>query len=101
MNDNNIDPIMAKQQSDLSYLDKWNEYSFSFLDLLSTSSIYDLISDGSLMNDEECGKILEKHKDEKPNIRPYIAINDLNNSDDEPYLNKPKPAIEIGIEFDF
>ena len=99
---NDVNQIIVKQQeSNLSYVDKWNEHSFSFLDLLQTSSVYDFISDGSLMNDEECGKSLEKHKDEKPNIRPYIEINDLNNSKDEPHLNKPKRAIEVGIEIEF
>ena len=97
---NDADAIMMKQQN-LPYLDKWDEQSFSFLDLLQTSSVYDFISDKSMITDEKCRDMLEKRKDEKQNVKPYIAINDLNNSDDEPYLNKPKPAIEIGIEFDF
>lgn len=34
-------------------------------------------------------------------IYPYVRINDLNNSKDAPYENKPKPAIEIGLKFTF
>jgi len=45
--------------------------------------------------------VLQKPKWERPSVRPYIAFNDLNNSDDAPYENKPKTAIEIGISFDF
>ena len=95
--------IIAKQQkSNLSYIDNWNEQSFSFLDLLQTSSVYDFISDVSIMSDEECGNALEnKNRFDKPNVRPYIAITDLNNSKEEPYLNKPKRAIEVGIKVDF
>lgn len=53
------------------------------------------------MNDEDASKVLMKKKHRKPDIRPYLAINDLNNSDDEPYLNKPKNAVEIGFMVEF
>lgn len=33
-------------------------------------------------------------------IKPYIQSKDLNNSGDEPHVNKPKPAWDIGIKFD-
>jgi len=46
-------------------------------------------------------EVFKKPKPKKPNPRPWIAFSDLNNSDDAPYENKPKPAIEIGIAFDF
>lgn len=36
-----------------------------------------------------------------PNVLPYVRIDDLNNSKDAPYENKPKPAIEIGLKFTF
>lgn len=37
----------------------------------------------------------------KLNPKPYIAFADLNNSKDAPYENKPKPAIEIGLSWEF
>ena len=85
------------------YADKENDCYLSFWSMLSsqTSSVYDFIDNDSLLNDEEAGEMLMKKKHRKPDIRPYLAINDLNNSDDEPYLNKPKNAIEAGIIIDF
>lgn len=32
---------------------------------------------------------------------PYITFVDLNNTHDNPYENKPKSAIEIGLKFTF
>lgn len=74
----------------------------TYLDVLKsqTSSVWDLLS-GDPLAGVDPSQVLCKPKPKKLNPRPYIAIDDLNNSDDEPYLNKPKPAIEIGIEFDF
>lgn len=36
-----------------------------------------------------------------PSVKPYIAIVDLNNTKEEPYVNKPKRAIEVGVEVGF
>ena len=65
-----------------------------------TSSVWDLLS-GDPLSGIDPNEVLKKPKHKKPNPRPYISFNDLNNSDDAPYENKPKPAIEIGIAFDF
>ena len=65
-----------------------------------TSSALDLLS-GDPLGGVDPSQVLCKPKPKKLNSRPWIAFNDLNNSDDSPYENKPKPAIEIGIEFDF
>ena len=65
-----------------------------------TSSVWDLLS-GDPLGGIDPSQVLCKPKPKKPNPRPWIAFNDLNNSDDAPYENKPKPAIEIGIAFDF
>lgn len=65
-----------------------------------TSSVWDLLS-GDPLGGVDPSQVLCKPKPKKPNPGPWIAFNDLNNSDDAPYENKPKPAIEIGIAFDF
>ena len=85
---------------DDKYLDSWNGYSFSFMDLLNTTSVYDFIA-GNLITDEQCGETLQRKQHKSSDIRPHVAIVDLNNTKDDPYVNKPKRAIEIGIEFDF
>lgn len=66
-----------------------------------SSALDDIYSKNDKLNGIDASEVLTKHKSKKPSVRPYISINDLNNSDDEPYLNKPKPAIEIGVTFDF
>lgn len=75
----------------LSYLDAFKNQS---------SSVWDLLS-GDPLGEVDPSQVLFKSKPKKPNPRPWIAFNDLNNSDDAPYENKPKPTIEIGIAFDF
>ena len=65
-----------------------------------TSSVWDILS-GNPLGGVDPSQVLYKSKPKKPNLRPWIAFNDLNNSNDAPYENKPKPAIEIGISFDF
>lgn len=63
-----------------------------------TSSVWDLLS-GDPLGGVDPSQALCKPK--KPNPRPWIAFNDLNNSNDAPYENKPKPAIEIGLKLEF
>lgn len=65
-----------------------------------TSSVWDLLS-GDPLGGVDPSQVLCKPKLKKPNPKPWIAFNDLNNSDDALYENKPKSAIEIGIAFDF
>ena len=74
-----------------SYLDALKNQSFSVWDLLS----------GDPLRGVDPSQVLRKPKPKKPNPRPQIAFNDLNNSDDATYENKPKSTIEIGIAFDF
>lgn len=79
------------------------EESLSYWDSLKksqTSSVQDLLGRDCL-EEVDSSEVLCKPKPKKPNLRPWIAFNDLNNSDDAPYENKPKPSIEIGIAFDF
>lgn len=64
-------------------------------------STFDALYGNDPLDGIDPSKVLAKQKTKKPNPRPWIAFNDLNNSDDAPYENKPKPAIEIGIAFDF
>ena len=81
-----------------------NDVPLSYWDILQreiqTSSVWDLLS-GDPLEDVDLDEVLQKKKTEKPKLRPYVSFNDLNNSDDAPYENKPKPAIEVGIAFDF
>lgn len=77
-----------------------SEHRMSFLDALQESSVFDLIS--SVYDaDENCISGLQEIKPQMPSIMPYAKVHDLNNSKEEPYVNKPKPGIEIGITFDF
>lgn len=45
--------------------------------------------------------VLRKIHDKPMNPMPYIAFTDLNNTKENPYENKPKNAIEIGLKFTF
>ena len=85
-NDNSIDDC---------YLTYW------YLLSNQTSSVYDLIDQDSLLDGIDPDQVLVKQKTNKPNLTPYITVNDLNNSKDAPYENKPKPSIEIGLKFEF
>ena len=93
------DSMMMKQKTQLNDIDAVGE-TLSFLDLLQTSSVIDLIESDPLLTDEEL-EGFQKKKPTKPNPRPYISVNDLNNTEEEPYLNKPKAAVEIGVKFEF
>ena len=64
------------------------------------SSVWDLLS-GDPLGGVDPADVLCNQKHKKPSIMPYVSITDLNNSDDSPYDNKPKPAIEVGIQISF
>lgn len=61
------------------------------------SSVWDLLS-GDPLGGADPANVLCKPKPKKPSIAPYVSITDLNNSSDAPCENKPKPAIEVGVE---
>lgn len=61
------------------------------------SSVWDLLS-GDPLGGVDPATALCKPQPKKPSVAPYVSITDLNNSDDAPYENKPKPAIEVGVE---
>lgn len=76
---------------------------FSPFDMLSESNPFsvlyayqDKIPSG--INPED---ILHKTIYKPINPMPYITFVDLNNTHDNPYENKPKSAIEIGLKFTF
>ena len=75
----------------------------SWLDSLKSdvSSVFDVIGNNVVGDGIDFDDILKKHKPKKPNPRPYVSIVDLNNSDDAPYENKPKTAIEVGVKIEF
>ena len=103
-NDGDPDFILTgrKKIEEKHYVEEDASESLSYLDALKnqSSSVWDLLS-GDPLGEVDPSQVLFKSKPKKPNPRPWIAFNDLNNSDDAPYENKPKPTIEIGIAFDF
>ena len=64
------------------------------------SSVWDLLS-GDPLGGVDPADVLCNQKHKKSSIMPYVSITDLNNSDDSPYENKPKPAVEVGIQISF
>ena len=91
-----------KKAEEKQTIEKDADEPLTYQDVLKsqTSSVWDLLS-GDPLGGIDSSQVLYKSKPKKPNLRPWIALNDLNNSNDSPYKNKPKPAIEIGISFDF
>ena len=61
------------------------------------SSVWDLLS-GDPLEGVDPTDVLCKPKPKKPSIALYVSITDLNNSNDSLYENKPKPAVEVGVE---
>lgn len=93
MQDNQQDDVEETDCS-FSYLDLWNDEK--------TTSAWNLLDPKNpLPTGVDPSEVLQKRKPEKPNPRIWVAIDDLNNSDAEPNVNKSKNALEIGIEFDF
>lgn len=64
------------------------------------SSVWDLLS-GDPLSGVDPSNVLLKQKTEKPSILPHIGIRDLNNTEDKPLENKPKLAVEVGVEILF
>ena len=68
-------------------------------DLMQLSSIYDFISEEDIAEDAKHASF--KTSANEVHIKPYANVVDRNNSPDEPNVNKPIPAIEVGISIDF
>ena len=64
------------------------------------SSVWDLLS-GDPLGGVDSADALLKPKAEKPSILPHIGIRDLNNTEDKPLENKPKLAVEVGLDIEF
>lgn len=64
------------------------------------SSVWDLLS-GDPLSGVDPSNVLLKPKSEKPSILPHIGIRDLNNTEDKPLENKPKLAVEVGLDIEF
>ena len=64
------------------------------------SSVWDLLS-GDPLRGVDPANVLLKPKAERPSILPYIGIRDLNNTEDKPLENKPKLAVEVGLDIEF
>ena len=61
------------------------------------SSVWDLLS-GDPLGGVDPADVLCKPRSKKPSILPHIGIRDLNNTEDMPLENKPKLAVEVGVE---
>ena len=64
------------------------------------SSVWDLLS-GDPLGGVDPTNALIKPKVEKPSILPHIGIRDLNNTEDRPLENRPKLAVEVGLDIEF
>lgn len=64
------------------------------------SSVWDLLS-GDPLSRVDPADVLCKPKPKKPSILPHIGIRDLNNTEDKPLENKPKLAVEVGLDIEF
>lgn len=64
------------------------------------SSVWDLLS-GDPLSGVDPTSVLLKPKVEKPSILQHIGIRDLNNTEDKPLENKPKIAVEVGLDISF
>ena len=64
------------------------------------SSVWDLLS-GDPLGGVDPTNVLLKPKAEKPSILPHVGIRDLNNTEDKPLENKPKLAVEVGLNIEF
>lgn len=83
--------------------DSSTSMTLTFLDLLAQDdNALSLLYPEFAISEDEAMR-LQKEKQEKPSIMPYVAINDLNHLDDESTVDeiKPRPTIEIGIMGDF
>lgn len=64
------------------------------------SSVWDLLS-GDPLGGVDPTNVLLKPKAKKPSIFPHVGIRDLNNTKDKPLENKPKIAVEVGLDIEF
>lgn len=64
------------------------------------SSVWDLLS-GDPLGGVDPTNVLLKPKAKKPSILPHVGIRDLNNAEDKPLENKPKLAVEVGLDIEF
>ena len=93
--------LTGKKRLDDELCNELSGFALSFVDLLAS---YDERLDPRCYPtslDKDIDEWLQPQKIEKPNILPYASIVDLNNSEEEPYENKPKNAIEVGMKMEF
>ena len=90
--------LKSKISNDLSIS---QNFTFSYMDLMMLSTIYDQLKPDSEMTEEQMSH-LQKQKHAKPNVMPFIDVIDLNDSDKD-LVNemKPKSAIVIGLKGEF
>lgn len=90
---------LKPKSNDVSCEDK--DFTFSYLDLLTVSAIYDQLLPDIEMTEQQMSQLRKQDKD-KTNIKPFIDIIDLNESDKD-LVNeiKPNSAVVIGIKGKF
>ena len=77
------------------------DFTFSYMDLMALSAIYDQLLPDIPMTEEQMSQLQTQEK-EKPSIKPFIEFVDLNDSSKEPVNEiKPNPAVVIGIKGEF
>lgn len=94
----------AEETEQFKHIDE-SDLSLSPWSLLSCDNfaIDDVAGVNKSISNEEAGNMLQQKQNDNHGIsvKPYIKLRDLNNSKEEPYLNKPKPAVEIGLKIEF
>lgn len=77
------------------------DFTFSYMDLMALSAIYDQLLPDIPMTEEQMSQLRKQEKD-KPSIKPFIDFVDLNDSSRE-LVNKikPNPAVVIGVKGEF
>ena len=78
-----------------------SEPTFTFMDLLALSACSDILCHDVEMTEQQMSQLRTQDEKSKLHIKPFIDVIDMNNSDDDPYANKPKPAVVIGIKGEF
>lgn len=78
-----------------------NDFTFTYMDLMMLSALYDALLPDAGLTDEEVSQ-LKKQKSDLPTITPFIDVVDLNESSKD-LVNEVKPnsAVVIGIKGEF
>lgn len=78
-----------------------NDFTFTYMDLMMLSALYDTLLPDARLTDEEMSQLKKQNKD-LPSIMPFIDVVDLNESGKD-LVNEVKPnsAVVIGLKGEF